>query len=86
MLNILTWTASIITLLAMLLISSRENIGFLVAIAGSAIWVVVGINSGLTGLTVLNAVFIVIDAYGYGKGFKHANKGLKIDIRKKLTL
>lgn len=77
MLNIFTWIASVLTLLAMFLISGRNNNGFLLALIGSVIWVVIGFYSGLTGLIALNAVLVATDAYGYIKGLRLRNKGLE---------
>ena len=77
MLNIFTWIASVLTLLAMFLISGRNNNGFILALIGSVIWVVIGFYLGLTGLIALNAVLVATDAYGYIKGLRLRNKGLK---------
>ena len=81
MLSVLDWTASLLTAVAMILLAAKHNSGFLVAAAGSGIWVVVGVMSGLNGLIVLNGVLAAVDVYGYIKGQKPVAKGHKLETR-----
>ena len=70
MISVLDWSASILTLLSMLLIAERYNFGFLIAVAGSTLWIVIGIYSHLAGLLTLNIILVVLDIYGFYKGIK----------------
>lgn len=80
MLSVLDWTASLLTAVAMILLAAKHNSGFLVAAAGSGIWVVVGVMSGLNGLIVLNGVLAAVDAYGYTKVKSRSQKGINLKL------
>jgi nicotinamide riboside transporter PnuC len=63
--NTLDWTATILSLYSIWLITDLKKAGFLVGIASSIMWITIGINSNLIGLMVLNFVIIILYIKGY---------------------
>ncbi len=61
------WLAFALTLAGVWQLSSHKKSGFAINTFASIIWVAVGIHSGLSGLTALNLILILIYARGYIK-------------------
>ncbi|MHB8231694.1 MAG: hypothetical protein ACYDDB_02180 [bacterium] len=65
--NLTDWLAFAVTLAGVWQLSSHKKSGFIVNVFGSCLWVAVGIHSGLSGLTGLNLILILIYLRGYIK-------------------
>lgn len=65
--NITDWTAFAVTLLGVYLLSEYKRSGFIINGAGSVLWVIIGLHSGLEGLLVLNIVLFILYIKGYLK-------------------
>lgn len=73
--EILDWSAFGVTLYGVWLLSKYKRSGFIINVAGSLLWVIVGLHSKLYGLLVLNAVLLLIYLKGY------LNWGVKKNIQ-----
>ncbi len=65
--NMADWSAFALTLAGVWQLSSHKKSGFIINAFASIVWVAVGIHSGLSGLTALNIILILIYVRGYIK-------------------
>ena len=65
--SITDWSAFALTLAGVWQLSSHKKSGFVINIFASIVWVAIGIHSGLSGLTALNIILILIYLRGYIK-------------------
>ena len=65
--SIADWSAFALTLAGVWQLSSHKKSGFAINIFASIVWVAIGIHSGLSGLTALNIILILIYLRGYIK-------------------
>lgn len=67
--EILEWTASIVGMVAALMIAARYSTrvagwGFVLFLLGSVLWIVTGLNSGNQALAAQNVVLFLINCLG----------------------
>lgn len=69
--NSLEWIAAALTLIGIRLYPTRLTEGILVSIAGSVLWIGIGLNAQLYGMAALNAALIVTHLWNGGKHYYH---------------
>ncbi|MHB1661806.1 MAG: hypothetical protein ACYCTD_06900 [bacterium] len=65
--SLIDWSAFALTLAGVWQLSSHKKSGFIINVFASFVWVAIGIHSGLSGLTLLNIILILIYLRGYIK-------------------
>jgi hypothetical protein len=69
------WLSTVLALVGIYLLNAKEKrSGLAVGIVGCAMWVVVGIHSDILEVSVINAVILVMDVFGYINFEKNQNK------------
>ncbi len=73
----LGWIATVIVLYGTWRVTKKETSGWLLRIVGDALWVVVGLMTGITSIIACEGTFVVLNTIGYLKWRKDEDKQRK---------
>lgn len=71
MIDLFGHVAYLLIFLGMIALGRRKQIGWVLRLLGAAIWLVLGVQLGLTSIWMWEIVFIGTDLYGYYLWRKH---------------